>query len=149
MCAKNDLHDICKRKALEIRILKFDCLRERKSSIEESGSRFQISVVTGSGIRELLDKSKNMGEGGTVLFWDVVFFCFSMKWGPQGVATVGKSGKSVRKKESESELSKRGGPDCWKRIGIPAGTQMGSSEKLNGISWLQGFQKKSISLGLN
>lgn len=110
MCPKkNDLHDIYKKKAPEIRILKFDCLRERGSSIEESGSRFQISVVTGSGIRELLDKSKNIGGGKLFCFGTLFLFCFSMKWGPQRVARVVKSGKSGRKKESEYELSKREG----------------------------------------
>lgn len=104
--------------------------------------------MTGRGIKELLDKSKNIG-GKIVLFREVVFFCFSMKWDLQRVARVGKSGKLGRKKESEYELSKREGARLLEQD-WPSG-QNSDRQQLEAqrFSWLQVFQKKSISLGLN
>lgn len=104
--------------------------------------------MTGRGIKELLDKSKNIG-GKIVLFREVVFFCFSMKWDLQRVARVGKSGKLGRKKESQYELSKREGARLLEQD-WPSG-QNSDRQQLEAqrFSWLQVFQKKSISLGLN
>lgn len=61
--------------------------------------------MTGSRIRELIDKNKNI-EKKFVLLWKFVFFCFTMKWGLQRVTSVRKSPKLGMKKKIREEYEK-------------------------------------------
>lgn len=91
-------------------------------------------VVAGSRVRELPDKSKNT-EKKTVLFWEVVFFCFTMKWSLQKVASVRKSGKLVMEKKKKSEYKLN------KRVARLSGKNWHFGSNLEQQPWASGLQK--------